>query len=127
MSETEKMLELLFGENTDAKNEFLQLKDLTELENTPEVLKNTIVDSNKSVESSQIETVTQGVREDLLEDDNISSHNSTRAMGEEPITNNSNRVIEDEKSIASNNATNMHEQDVIEGAISTDNFVEELL
>lgn len=132
MSETEKALDMLFGVATDAKKELTKLKDVTEYEMLPEVMKDTILDTSKSMEDVEIEHVTNtspeviGVADDGNEE-TISTHNSARALGDEPITNNSNRVVEEEIGIALNNAEEVHEHEVIDGNISTNNFVDEQL
>lgn len=129
-SEKEQALDILFGDvENGAKTEFLKLKNQTEYEMLPDVMKDTILDTSKPMEKVEIDEVTKTSSEILEEavvddNENISSHNSDRALGEAPITNNSNRV-EEETAIANNNAESIHEHEPIEGAISTNNFVEE--
>jgi len=101
----EETLNLLFGEDTKAKNDLEKLAEEVILEKTPDILKQPLADNkenlvevakSKEEEKTFIEELGEKIEEnqniasnkptDALVDDSISSHNSSRIVEEQPIS-----------------------------------------
>lgn len=101
----EETLNLLFGEDTNAKNDLEKLAEEVILEKTPDILKQPLADNkenlvevakSKEEEKTFIEELGEKIEEnqniasnkpiDALVDDSISSHNSSRIVEEQPIS-----------------------------------------
>lgn len=101
-------LDILFGAETDAKNELDKLKEKLDEDNKPTVLKEP-VGSDEKIEEITPVSETEQITKNQIED-TVSSHNSSRLTEEKPI--------------AGNNAESFNEHEKIDGMISSHNFVE---
>lgn len=119
--EHENELDLLFGEGTDGRAGLEELKTVVELELTPDALKNPIAnEKQEQITPNEVpEEITESKETPL--DESISSHNSTKIVEEQPITNNSSRV--EEGTISNKNIEEMHEHELPD-EISSKNYQE---